>query len=239
MKRHVLLLTSILIFFSNMAMGKSCYLDVTDVGEFGQDVVLEMGISLVSQFFEPVKIIPPGGIGQNECLYKLTVIKGKTVRAIAISGPAVNAYGDSELKGLKGLQHALLKGIYRANPKKRVEICQSYQNILSFECDRIAQQQKEKSSMVGIWLSRDLSQDMEYYIEIKKNNKVYGCEVKDGSYRDDYEGKVVKGQLIWEAEEEESVEKFNLSMVNHQLVSVGDETDSYERVSKFHPECSD
>lgn len=241
MNRYLVIFLLLMTVFSNLASGKNCYLLVTDSGDFDQEIVLEIGISLISQFFETVETIPPSGINQNDCLYKVTVIKGKSVRAVSLSGPILNSYGDSEYSGIKGLQHAFLKSILRANPVKKLRICQTYQDILTNECEALMQEAQKQKLLVGVWMTRDLDEDMEYYINIKDNNTVIGCEVHGGDFKDDYEGKIVEGKLIWDSDDKdkESPETYFLSIIDNNLVSVGKETDSYERVSTFHPECDE
>lgn len=241
MSRRLIIILFFTVIYSNLALGKNCYLLVTNSGEFNQEIVLEMGISLISQFFEPVEPIPPGGISQKACLYNVTVIKGKSVRAVSISGPTMNAYGDSTYDDIKGLQHSFLKAILRASPTEKVKICKTYQNILLDDCKSLMIENQKKRSLIGVWMTRDLDEDMEFYINIKENNTVSGCEIYGGDYKDDYEGKIVEGTLIWDSDDKdkESHETFTLSIINDSLVSIGEEIDSYERVSKLHPECNE
>ena len=101
---------------------------------------------------------------------------------------------------------------------------------------------QEKQSFVGVWMLRELEEKMEYYIKINKNHKVFGCEIKRGRYEDDYEGKVEGKQLTWDLDEdddEDDLETYSLRIIKKALVLVGEETDSYERIYKFHPKCKD
>ena len=52
---------------------------------------------------------------------------------VTLQGKDLNAFGDSDRKGIDGFQQAILRSLYRSQREKRELICSDYSGILS-EC---------------------------------------------------------------------------------------------------------
>ena len=130
--KHLLIFLSILLFTSPL-FGQSketCYVSVEGSKEFNLNLFSQISKSLISQYFKPVKNIPPGGISSDSCVYEISVTKEGDTTFVVFSGEDLNAYGDSKLYGSDGFQQSLLKSLYRSLRDKRKLICEDYGTLL-------------------------------------------------------------------------------------------------------------
>ncbi|MBF0236669.1 MAG: hypothetical protein HQM12_03095 [SAR324 cluster bacterium] len=111
-----------------------CYLNIEKAGNMNPQPLSELGISLISQFVEPLEATPMYGLGTGSCMYKLGINENANSMIITITGEKLNASGNSNLGNMEGAQQAILRAIYRGKPDKQVEICSAYKSILSDEC---------------------------------------------------------------------------------------------------------
>jgi hypothetical protein len=122
---------------------KPCYVSVEGSKEFNLNLFSQISKSLISQYFKPVKNIPPGGISIDSCVYEITVTKEGDTTFVVFSGEDLNAYGDSKLYGSDGFQQSLLKSLYRSLRDKRKLICEDYGTLLE-ECGGVVVQDVPK-----------------------------------------------------------------------------------------------
>ena len=116
------------------AFGEKCYLVVEKAGNFNPQILITLGTSLISQYFQTVEAIPNSGIGTESCTYKVALTEGGGSIFITITGQGLNAYGDTNQQGMKGLQQAFLRAIFRAKLEKKQEICNAYASVLQEDC---------------------------------------------------------------------------------------------------------
>jgi len=143
--RHILIILSILLLSSPL-FGQSketCYVSVEGSKEFNLNLFSQISKSLISQYFKPVKNIPPGGISSDSCVYEITVTKEGDTTFVVFSGEDLNAYGDSKLYGSDGFQQSLLKSLYRSLEDKRKKICEDYGELLK-KCGSVVVQDVPK-----------------------------------------------------------------------------------------------
>jgi len=146
--KHLLIILS-LFLLSSPLFGQSketCYVSVEGSKKFNLNLFSQISKSLISQYFKPVKNIPPGGISSDSCVYEITVTKEGDTTFVVFSGEDLNAYGDSKLYGSDGFQQSLLKSLYRSLRDKRKFICEDYGTLLE-ECGGVVQQAEPKKSV--------------------------------------------------------------------------------------------
>ena len=139
--KHILIILS-LFLLSSPLFGQStetCYVSVGGSKELNLNLFSQISKSLISQYFKPVKNIPPGGISIDSCVYEITVTKEGDTTFVVFSGEDLNAYGDSKLYGSDGFQQSLLKSLYRSLRDKRKLICEDYGTLLE-ECGGVVVQ---------------------------------------------------------------------------------------------------
>ena len=143
--KHILIIISFLLLSSPVIgqSGKPCYVSVEGSKEFNLNLFSQISKSLISQYFKPVKNIPPGGIRSDSCVYEITVTKEGDTTFVVFSGEDLNAYGDSKLYGSDGFQQSLLKSLYRSLRDKRKLICEDYGTLLE-ECGGVVVQDVPK-----------------------------------------------------------------------------------------------
>ena len=105
---------------------RSCFLLVENKTDFDNDVLSNISIALISQFFREVKEMPIQGLQGGECIYKVSFAKTGDTTFLSFTGENLNAYGDSKMSGADAAQHALLKALYRSQRNKRNIICEDY-----------------------------------------------------------------------------------------------------------------
>ena len=123
--------------------GKPCYVSVEGSKEFNLNLFSQISKSLISQYFKPVKNIPPGGISSDSCVYEISVTKEGDTTFVVFSGEDLNAYGDSKLYGSDGFQQSLLKSLYRSLRDKRKLICEDYGELIE-KCGSVVVQDVPK-----------------------------------------------------------------------------------------------
>jgi hypothetical protein len=146
--KHLFILISILLL-SFPVIGQSketCYVSVEGSKEFNLNLFSQISKSLISQYFKPIKNIPPGGIRSDSCVYEITVTKEGDTTFVVFSGEDLNSYGDSKLYGSDGFQQSLLKSLYRSLEHKRKKICEDYGELLK-KCGSVVQQDEPKKSV--------------------------------------------------------------------------------------------
>ena len=114
--KYLLIILSLLLLTSPL-FGQSeetCYVSVEGSKEFNLNLFSQISKSLISQYFKPVKYIPPGGISSDSCVYDITVTKEGDTTFVVFSREDLNSYGDSKLYGSDGFQQSLLKSLYRS-----------------------------------------------------------------------------------------------------------------------------
>ena len=144
--KHLLILLSILLLSSPLfgqSEEKPCYVSVEGSKEFNINLFSQISKSLISQYFKPVKNIPPGGISIDSCVYEITVTKEGDTTFVVFSGEDLNAYGDSKLYGSDGFQQSLLKSLYRSLRDKRKLICEDYGELIE-KCGSVVVQDVPK-----------------------------------------------------------------------------------------------
>ena len=131
MKRLLILISILLLSFPVIGQSKgTCYVSVEGSKEFNLNLFSQISKSLISQYFKPIKNIPPGGIRSDSCVYEITVTKEGDTTFVVFSGEDLNSYGDSKLYGSDGFQQSLLKSLYRSLEDKRKKICEDYGELL-------------------------------------------------------------------------------------------------------------
>ncbi len=121
---------------------ESCYLLVKNKTDFDDDVLSNISIALISQFFKEVKKVPIQGIKGDACVYEVTFAKTGDTTFLSFTGKNLNSYGDSKMSGADAAQQALLKALYRSQRNKREVICEDYGEYLE-ECSELKSEQKE------------------------------------------------------------------------------------------------
>ena len=149
--KHLLILLSILLLSSPLfgqSEEKPCYVSVEGSKEFNLNLFSQISKSLISQYFKPIKNIPPGGIRSDSCVYEITVTKEGDTTFVVFSGEDLNSYGDSKLSGADGFQQSVLKSLHRALKDKRTLICEDYGEFLSKECSSIKKEMVVEEQIV-------------------------------------------------------------------------------------------
>ena len=147
MKRLLILISILLLSFPVIGQSKgTCYVSVEGSKEFNLNLFSQISKSLISQYFKPIKNIPPGGIRSDSCVYEITVTKEGDTTFVVFSGEDLNSYGDSKLYGSDGFQQSLLKSLYRSLEDKRKKICEDYGELLK-KCGGVVQQDEPKKSV--------------------------------------------------------------------------------------------
>ena len=143
--KHILIIISFLLLSSPVIgqSGKPCYVSVEGSKEFNLNLFSQISKSLISQYFKPIKNIPPGGIRSDSCVYEITVTKEGDTTFVVFSGEDLNSYGDSKLYGSDGFQQSLLKSLYRSLEDKRKKICEDYGELIE-KCGSVVVQDVPK-----------------------------------------------------------------------------------------------
>jgi len=121
---------------------ESCFLLVNNKTDFDEDVLSNISIALISQFFREVNKIPIQGLQSDSCVYEVTFAKTGDTTFLSFTGNNLNSYGDSKMAGADAAQQALLKALYRSQRNKRDIICADYGEYLD-ECSEVKTAQKE------------------------------------------------------------------------------------------------
>ena len=133
----IISITLILIFYklSLLADEKPCYLRTEASKGINQKLLANISFSLISQYLGDLEPWPAGGVSGNICIYDISVIKDFESTFANFQGKNLNSYGDSKLPGTDGLQHSILKALFRSLSNKRSKICEDYGKLLE-ECGR-------------------------------------------------------------------------------------------------------
>ena len=195
--KHILIILISILLLSFPLFGQSeekpCYVSVEGSKKFNLNLFSQISKSLISQYFKPVKNIPPGGISSDSCVYEITVTKEGDTTFVVFSGEDLNSYGDSKLSGADGFQQSVLKSLHRALKDKRTLICEDYGEFLSKECSSIKKEMIVGKSPQGV-LYR--SRKGGWTIEKNKNSvRVYKGQIKNGLPHGKGETIVLKNRL--------------------------------------------
>ena len=178
--KHILIILSILLLSSPL-LGQSeetCYVVVDSKINLNSQLLSNVSVSLISQFLKEVKMIPPSGISNNECLYEILVTKEDASTFVVLKGKGLNSYGDSKLSGSDGFQQSLLRSLHRALKEKRNLICENYGKFLSEECTPYRKKiVVEKSLRKILYRSRKGGWTIE---KNKNSDRVYKGQIKNG-----------------------------------------------------------
>ena len=139
-----LLFTSLLLLTPVSLFAGPCYLVIEDSGNYNPTTINHFAISVMSQYIGKISPVPPAGISSKSCQYSLSVSETRESITVMISGKDMNAYGDSKITGITGVQQAILRAIYRANPARKSDICTAYSTMIPFDCG-----QKSSSTIVA------------------------------------------------------------------------------------------
>ena len=123
---------------------ESCFLLVENKTEFDDDVLSNISIALISQFFREIKKVPIQGLEAGACVYEVSFAKEGDTTFLSFTGKNLNSYGDSKMSGSDAAQQSLLKALYRSQRNKRNVICEDYGDFLE-ECSKTKSEQKEIS----------------------------------------------------------------------------------------------
>ena len=129
-----LLLTSLLLLTPVSLFAGPCYLVIEDPGNYNHTTINNFAISVMSKYIGKISPIPPAGIRAESCQYILLVSETTSSITVTISGKDMNAFGDSNNPGFAGVQEAILRAIYRANPARKSDICTAYSTMIPFDC---------------------------------------------------------------------------------------------------------
>ena len=118
--KHLLILLSLLLLSAPLfgqsivtkQVEETCFVSVDGSKEFNLNLFSQISKSLISQYFKPVKNIPPGGISIDSCVYEITVTKDGDTTFVVFSGEDLNSYGDSKLSGADGFQQSVLLNLF-------------------------------------------------------------------------------------------------------------------------------
>jgi hypothetical protein len=198
---------------------KNCYISVEGSKEFNLNLLSQISKSLISQYFKPIRDIPPGGVSIDSCVYEITVTKEGDTTFVVFSGEDLNSYGDSKLYGSDGFQQSLLKSLYRSLRDKRKLICDDYGTLLE-ECVEVVVKDVpkkvepkvvekkvtipkgepkvvvEKKVQENIVLVEKNGKGVLYYRKVNGESGWYknGDDKKDGKYVGEIGNKVPNGQ---------------------------------------------
>jgi len=121
---------------------ESCYLIVNNKTEFDDEVLTNISLALISQFFKEIKKVPIEGLQNDACVYEVSFAKEGDTTFLSFTGENLNSYGDSKMSGSDAAQQSLLKSLYRSQRNKREVICEDYGEYLE-ECSELKSVQKE------------------------------------------------------------------------------------------------
>ena len=123
---------------------ESCFLTVTNKTEFDDEVLSNISVALISQFFKEIKKVPIQGLKEDACVYEVSFAKEGDTTFLSFTGENLNSYGDSKMSGSDAAQQSLLKALYRSQRNKRNVICEDYGDYLE-ECSELKSEQKEST----------------------------------------------------------------------------------------------
>ncbi|MBF0240136.1 MAG: hypothetical protein HQM12_20730 [SAR324 cluster bacterium] len=115
--------------------GETCYVLVESTGSYEAKTVEFLSLSLIRQFVEWVEMVPPSGVGPNECVYRVAVVEDREGLEVVLSGQRSSSFGDSKLRGKEGLKQGLLNAIYRSGTASREKLCEAYADLVN-ECSQ-------------------------------------------------------------------------------------------------------
>jgi hypothetical protein len=234
MKIRLLILGTLGLFWSQIAMADSCYLLIEKTGKFEPMLLFEVTSTLLAQFVEPVKEFPPGGVNQKDCLYRLSVFEDSANLSISISGRYVAGLGNADQKGIKGLQQSILRALWGADSEIQQEICVGYQSILSQECDDLSPLEEvdedEPYSTKELWFAADEEEEYAIYLNFKDSSAIEVCEMDGENYY--FEKLEIKNQRI-----EWGEEQYEIEIEEEMLLFKGENPQEFESIEAAPEIC--
>ena len=147
---------------------ETCYVSVTESGEYDELIVSSISISLISQFHKRVTETPLSGLSEREeCVYKVSVDSRDYKTFVTIISKDLNTSGDSKISGIDGLQQSLIRSIYNGLPNKRIDVCKSYSSKLD-ECKGGSEELQDK--LIGVQ-EKELNQLQKEIITLEQKLK--------------------------------------------------------------------
>lgn len=127
------------VFCVQTVYAEPCYLQVKSKSLMKE--ISSIVTPIISQHAERIHPFPLEGIrsSENHCIYEVAITESGSERVLSISGRKLNTTGETRRSGIKGVQQALLKAIYRAKPNSRTELCNNYPDLLTKECGKSTQ----------------------------------------------------------------------------------------------------
>ena len=155
---------------------ESCFLIVENKTDFDEDVLSNISIALISQFFREVNKVPLQGLKGDACVYEVTFAKTGDTTFLSFTGKNLNSYGDSKMSGADAAQQALLKALYRSQRNKRDIICADYGEYLD-ECSEVKTAQKEtprieKKLVSKFFFKKSTGPNIMYIIKVVEITKI-------------------------------------------------------------------
>ena len=144
--KQLFIILILILLLSSPLLGQSdekCYVVVDSSEDFDPSLLLNMSMSLISQFLREVEPIPPDGVSKDSCLYNISVTKKEGTTFVTFKGKNLNSYGDSKLSGSDGFQQSVLKSLYRSLRDKRELICEDYGSLFE-ECESLKDTSKKE-----------------------------------------------------------------------------------------------
>ncbi len=133
MKR--LILSFICLFFLTEAGFSVCYLVVEDQNIVSEQVANQIAILELSRYIEEISEIPPVGLSEGVCQYRLTITDAGEGFLMVIKGPRLSSYAEFGSAGLQGFQQALFRTIIKEYPEHTGDICKRNRTIMERECE--------------------------------------------------------------------------------------------------------
>jgi hypothetical protein len=244
MKIRLLILGTLGLFWSQIAMAESCYLLIEKTGKFEPMLLFEVTSTLLAQFVEPVQEFPPGGVSSKDCLYRLSVFEDPTTLSISIAGRKVAGLGNSDQKGIKGLQQSILRALWGANSEIQNKVCVGYQSILTQECGDLSastkeeayeeEEEEEESDSIGeFWFAADEQEEYAIYLNFKGSKRIKVCEMDGENYY--FEELRIRNQMIeWGEEQYEVYIEEDILLLEGQNPQEFDLIDTTSEICAFY-----
>ncbi len=168
MKKLVLILFFVLLFKPVVfSANDNCYVVIEDSDKYNPEFLTSISISLISQYLKNVKNIPPQGLPEGSCIYRISVTKVEDTTFVTFAGDNLNSFGDSKLEGIDGFKHSILKSLFRSLRRYRNLICLDYGELLSDECKTIDKNDvREKIEQITLSEKKDEMELSGFFISV-------------------------------------------------------------------------
>lgn len=226
MKKHFLLVGILFLISAQIGFSESCYLLIEKTGSFDQSTIFEVSSALLAQFVEPVQEFPPAGVGKKDCLYRINVLEDPHTLSVSISGRHSGGIGNSEKKGIIGLQQSILRAFLGNDAEARVDICHAYKILLEKECENAEALKSEVEQRMpeeekDIWHLRYEDDDVTIYLSFKNDKVIEICSLEVEEYN--FERIKIKDDIVtWDEQE------YEIKYEDEQLLLEGKDTYEFE-----------